>query len=307
MRNNGNVIYIRDPEGVQTPFDAETLESRLITAFLSTGRRNETMHAADITLAVEYALRKLPRPEPVFGQHELESAVIRLLEEAGFPDVAKAFRYGGSAENQLVVDADRHTLHSLLMRHLNTPAESFEYVLDRVMNAAAVLELNSASPRLWLELARHYSAASAEQSIRGPLPAPPQSVSLSAEEVAARLPVQAAMLMRQGILRVAPLNPLFPCWHFYFFMGRLAEMANLTPPLTELEILPAIYRSGAVLSDGAKSLNSSVDEPLPTLLSLPDLFDFAARYADGSEGFALSAADALTGCFDPPLYKVSFH
>ena len=312
MQSRRFVITIVEPDGSRHPFDAAELEERLRCAFVAAGAGGESARAADLALAVEYALHKLPRPEALFARAEVEGAVIRLLEESGFPEVARACRVGGAgggaAESQLLVDAERDTVAELLRRHLCVSPLLFDAVLDEVLEAARRLEFRSAPPRLWLELGRFYALRSEEESaVRNPLPPLPSVAPRSAAELAAHLPERAARLRRAGILKLDALTPLFPCFHFTFLLAPFAAAIGAEAPYTELELLPELYRVGQDLAAARNELQRFVAAPeaLPCLLSLPDLFDFAARGADGSELFVLSLSEALAGAFDPPLYKIS--
>ena len=311
MRSRRFLITIQEPDGSRRPFDAAELEERLRAAFAAAGERRESPRAGDLALAVEYALHKLPRREPLFTRAEVEGAVIRLLEESGFSAAARAFRVGtcvGAAESQLLVDAEPGTLAELLRPHLAVSPELFDTVVGDLAEAARKLGFPSAPPRLWLELARFYALRAEEElAARNPLPPPPEVPARSAAELAAELPPAAGRMLRDGVLRLDGVTPLFPCLHFTFSMERFAAVIGAEPPYTELELLPALYRAGCELDDARAALERflAAPEPLPCLLSLPDLFDFTQRGAEGSESFALTLADALAGAFDPPLYKVS--
>jgi len=311
MQSRRFVITIVEPDGSRHPFDAAELEERLHAAFVAAGAAAESSRAGDLALAVEYALHKLPRAEAVFARAEVEGAVIRLLEESGFPAVARACRLGaagGGAEAGLLVDAERGTLAELLRRHLAVAPAVFETVLDAVLDAARRLEFRSAPPRLWLELARFYALRAEEElATANPLPPLPAAPARSAAELAAHLPEGAARLRRAGILKLDAVTPLFPCLHFTFLLAPFAALIGAEAPYTELELLPELYRAGQELAAARDALAGFVAAPeaLPCLLSLPDIFDFAARGADGSELFVLAVSEALAGAFDPPLYKLS--
>ena len=88
------IIYIQDHEGERVRFDPVELQTRLINCFLTAGLRESSYMAEDIALAVEYTLLNSNRPDAVFGQGELAAAVIRMLEETGFPEVAALFQIG---------------------------------------------------------------------------------------------------------------------------------------------------------------------------------------------------------------------
>ena len=149
-------VMIREFEGDLLPFDGDVLQTRLIGCFLAAGLRESVDLPQDIVLAVEYTLRNAPRNELIFGRGELERAVTRLLEEIGFPEVAKLYRSGSGTENELMVTPDEKTLSEMLRGHLGVTGELFNKVIDKVMEGAGKLEIRRAPAHLFLELARYY-------------------------------------------------------------------------------------------------------------------------------------------------------
>ena len=153
---NDAPVMIREFGGDLVPFDPDELQARLISCFLASGLRESVDLPQDIVLAVEYTLRKAPREELIFGRGELERAVIRLLEEAGFPETARLYRAGCGTENELYVTPERETLAAMLRGHLGCSRDVFEQVMTALMDAAAKLGIEKAPAHLFLELARYY-------------------------------------------------------------------------------------------------------------------------------------------------------
>ena len=304
-----SVVEIRNFDGSCEPFDAMALQTRLIGSFLAAGRGDSSFMAEDIALAVEYTLSHVERPEPVFGRGELDAAVIRLLEVACLPDVAKIFRKG-LAETSLLVSAYPATLSDLLRNHLACPAGRFERVLTKILDAARKLNITEASPHLWLELARHYEREMAEEE---PIyQEMPLERTLTRDEITAFLPPEALALYKAGALRINGVTTLFPCIHLYFMMNEFAKIAKLEPPVIELLLEPQLYNISGVLESAraliAKNLDSS--RPLPCILTIPDMLDFISEYLDsdsaGSEKIAADLAAALAGQLNCDLFKLSF-
>ena len=311
MESNRYNILIKQPDGSAEPFDARALQLRLAATFIAAGRREESYLAEDIALAVEYALSQLPRPELTVSRAELEAAVLRAVEENGFPEVARAFRAGGAVESTTEITDDAATLGALLKRFFRGASDAhFSRVLGEVRHAAQLLGIDSASPHLWLELARHYDRriAAAERPAEEELPPP---VTLTDAELLAILPETARRWVDAGVLKIGGVTSLFPSVHFYFMMQEFASYNHLSGTLTELELEPLLYRAGAVLEEVRLGIGQRLGKSpdLPCLLTVPDLFDFIAEHAGGerpgSESLAAELAGALASELARDQYKLS--
>ena len=312
MELNRYNILIKQPDGSTEPFDARALQLRLAATFVAAGRREESYLAEDIAIAVEYALSQLPRPELTVSRGELEAAVLRAVEENGFPEVARVFRTsGGAIESTTEITDDAETLGALLKRFFRGAGDGrFERVLGEVRRAAKLLGIDSASPHLWLELARHYDRriAAAERPAEDELPAP---VTLTDTELAELLPETARKWVDSGVLGIGGVTSLFPCVRFRFLMREFAAYRHLTGTVTELELEPLLYRAGAVLEEVRSRIGQRLGKSpdLPCLLSMPDIFDFVAEHAGGERPGAASLAAELAGVLASGLardqYKLS--
>jgi len=304
-------ITILERDGRSVTFNVMELQTRLIGAFLASGRRDVSYLAEEIALAVEYALVQMPRPEPVFGRGEVEAAVIRFLEEADLPEVARVFRKGGAVETTARVSADEKTLREMLRRFfLGSDDSRFDRLLEIVLDAAKKLGISDASPHLWLELARHYDAL-LEPEKEDESAAPAALVTLTRDELRELLPAQALEWHNAGILRINGVTSLFPCIHFFFMMNDFARSHHLTAPVTELEIEPLLYQVGSMLEEIRKKVEQRLNgtAELPCLLDIPDMFDFIIDYAGGerigSENLAAELAGVIKSGFSCDLYKLS--
>lgn len=308
---NAKTITIVERDGRSVTFSAVELQTRLIGAFLASGRRDVSYLAEEIALAVEYALVQLPRPEPVFARGEIEAAVIRFLEEANLPEVARVFRKGGAVETTARIAADENTLREVLRRFFcGSDDARFERLLEIVLDAAKKLDITDASPHLWLELARHYDAL-LEPEKEDETAAPAALVTLTRDELRELLPEKALEWHNAGILRINGVTSLFPCIHFFFMIDDFARFHHLSAPVTELEIEPLLYEVGAVLEDIRLKVQQRLNgtAPLPCLLDIPDMFDFITEYAGGerigSESLAAELAGVIKSGLSCDIYKLS--
>ena len=302
-------VEIQNYDGSREPFDPMALQTRLIGCFLAAGRNDSSFMAEDIALAVEYTLSHVDRPEPVFGRGELDAAVIRLLEEAGLPDVAKIFRKG-LAETRLLVSASPETLSDLLRNHLACSPERFDRVLYLTLEAAQKLSFSETSPHLWLELARHFEREMAEED--PPYQEMPLERTLTRDEIASLLPPDALALYKAGVLRINGITTLFPCIHFYFMMNAFAETIHLEIPTLELLLEPQLYQLSRILEDTRQVITCQLaqKDPLPCILTIPDMLDFISTYLEstssGSEKIAVELASVLASELKSDLFKVTF-
>lgn len=303
-------ILIQEFDGSRTVFDPVGLQTRLINCFLAAGLRESSYMAEDIALAVEYTLLNSPRPDSVFGRGELGAAVVRMLEETGFPDVAALFRRNGG-ETTVTIDAEPGPVTDLLHKFLACPPERFQRVVDQVCNATRQLNIRSASPHLLLELARYYERLAESEQPPAEVMEAAAAHTVSQSEITALLPPEVRELVDAGVIRVNGISTLFPCIRFFFIMNRFAEKFALTAPVTELEIGPLLYRMSAMLEKARAAIEASLKtpEPLPLYLALPDMLDFIVVYLGGersrSEKLGRELARALAAEFTRDVYKLS--
>ena len=304
-------IYIKDSSGGITPFDPEQLLTRLAGAFQCAGLASEGFVADDIVLALQFTLKRAPRKELIFSAGEIDAAVIRILESSGFPEVAHSFRSSGGGEQLLQLSTTAETLQNFLSAHLGCSTERLAKISVKCSEALKKLDIEAASLHLILELARHYERETAENDLRN---APPQpqgtNTVLTRQEIAALLPEEAAELIKNGILQIPGVSPVFPGIRFFFSMEKFALLNNFTVPVTELELHPALYRTALILESARKSIADRLELPEnpPCLMNIPDMFDFLYRMVGCTKADAMAAelAGILCSEFKAELYQLSF-
>ncbi len=304
------LIYIQEPDGSRTVFDPVELQTKLINCFLAAGLRDSSYIAEDIALAVEYTLLTSARPEPVVGRGELGTAVVRMLEETGFPDIAALFRRS-DAESIVLLDTTPEPVAELLHKFLACSPERFNKITGQVCAAAKLLDFKAASPHLLLELARHYERLAEEETPLLDTVEAGVEPTISQTEISCCLPPEARELTDAGILRINGISTLFPCIRFFFLMNRFAEKFNWKPPVTELEIEPLLYRTSSVLEAARAAIEEKLApaDPLPLYLSIPDMIDFIVLYGGGdrlrSEKLGRELARALAAELSREVCKLS--
>jgi hypothetical protein len=303
-------IFLKDSDGGITPFDPENLLTRLAGAFQSANQADECYVADDIVLALEYTLRRAPRPELVFSEGEIDAAVIRLLENSGFAKAAEVFRNTTACEQLVQLSATPENLRDFLAVHLGCSQERLEKISEKCAEALRLAKIELASLHLVLELARHYERETAEADLKNH---PANTVSgtvLTRQDIVSLMPPDAADLMKCGILRINAVSPVFPGIRFFFFMEKFASFRELQAPVTELELYPALYEPSAILEDARSAIAAKLAsaETPPCLMTIPDMFDFIHRMIGSTKADTMAAelAGILCSGFKAELYQLSF-
>ena len=304
-------IFIKDSDGGITPFDPENLLTRLTGAFQSANQESECYVADDIVLALEYTLRRAPRQELIFSEGEIDAAIIRILESSGFPEAAQTFRSTGNSEQLLQLSTTGAALQDFLSAHLGCSPERLAKIAQRCSEALNQLNIETASLHLILELARHYERETAEADLRNSQPVSQnRNMVLTRRDIAELIPPDAAELIRNGVLQISGVSPVFPGIRFFFSMEKFALQNNFTIPVTELELYPALYRTAKILENARKAISDRLDLPEnpPCIMTIPDMFDFLYRMVGCTKADTLAAelAGILCSEFKAELYQLSF-
>lgn len=264
---NVNILYA---DGTSAAFDPEELRQRLENSFSASGRM-EVWIADEIVLAVEYALRNREEAGndlagPVVHAADIDECVIRVLEDAGFPETAKHFRENPVTSGDFgKLSPDR--VEQYLAEKLQLTGLAGSALAEKIRNAMAAIGAAQCSPHLILELARHFrdSAASAHR-----LPPPP-----AAKPGPAAAPVSAPA---EKLLQIRRTDRIFPSIRAEIDLGRLLEKCTLIPPLTELSLIPILQPVAGRLDAECRKLRCGGAEKYPLVLTLRGFSDFAAKW-----------------------------
>ncbi|MBR2358514.1 MAG: hypothetical protein IKA65_10890 [Lentisphaeria bacterium] len=280
-----NFLYVIDAEGRQQLFDVDKLKSALQEAFENSGNANSYL-AEDIACAVEAAMQESLRCERIFTQSEVDAAVNRILENAGYAQVAQVFRRANS-HLYIALDVNCEDAEKLISRHLGLEEAAAGKLAEQVVGALKTLKIASASPALYLELARYYehnqppvlAEFSAGQRPVNANAAAPGKALLRNSEIADLVPESCRVLWSKKIIALSDINRVYPNFRLSLNLSALAEHANMSVPLTELEFASALYdageKTGILLNLLCKHLQSEV---LPLYLVLTQLDVFTEKY-----------------------------
>ena len=282
-------IVLLEADGERRNFDPVELQNTLIRCFLGAGLQENCYLAEDIALAVEYAFDHCGRTGRVFARSELDSAVIRILEDTGLADVAALFRRGAPGVLAVECRCDNATVATVLRKFMAGSDAHLDFLAGKVTEALRTLRIETSAPGLMVELARHYEAFAPlsvvpTPSLGGRLD---EYYSVSAEEIAAALEPETRLLVRSGVIRLHGVSRILPSVRLFCFLMRFAANEELMAPVTEMVLAPRLFALGRHLEccrvTALRLFREVGGDPharLPVYLSLPDIGDFTERYLE---------------------------
>jgi len=275
-------IKVQEYSGALADFDAGELQGALARCFMDAGMRELASIAGDVAMAVEYTLLNSQRSDGVFGRGEINAAVVRMLEETGFPEVAELFRRSGG-ESVITLRCDSAEVGDFLRKYLACSSERFGHIVEKVTSDMAKLGISDASLHLLLELARHYERAMASAQPPEKRVVRRRDAAVKQSEIQSLLPADAAEFSTSGVLRFDGISEVFPCIHVCFFINKLAEREGFGANVTELEIAPWLYRVGEAIGAARSMIEKkySSGETMPLAMSVPDMSDFVVAHLGG--------------------------
>ena len=298
---SSSAVTIMANDGTKRKFEAEELQSRLIRSCLNSGIKNYWL-AEDLTNAVENALIFQSNSGVVFSESEINSFLVKILEDAGYPNVAENFREKNETETGNIL-LSYNTVKKTLKTQLALKGNDLASLSEKVLNACDSLAISSASPSLLLELARHYRNFNI--SI-------PKLKNLNYRDIATTpwiLPVSEILpllspgtkkLIKSGLIDIGGISRLFPSIKINLKLAILAEHYGLKPVITELVLLPCfdivinsineiitrIHRHLAIKEE------KNIEKTFPIYLRFSDIYGFSKKY------FGIQLPDGEKFCKD---------
>ena len=284
IKEKSDIIYILHADGTKSVFEPEQLQADIIRSSLQSGLR-DAWFAEDISLAIEFALRSTTEQTPTYPETDINSIVIKALEETGYPAVANTYRHLTKTK-QTKVASDRKLINEIISRYLQMNGDSGKKCADAVENACNKLGIKQASPFLILELAKYYKD---QHTPVREITTIAKNISkqhlLSADEVIKQLDHKTVKLIKNGTLRVNSVSSLFPAvkidLDFYQFVNGL----GLDIPLTEMAIYPFLPLLAESVNDIVTTISSMRDctlAELPLYLRVCHCSEFAQKVLDSS-------------------------
>lgn len=300
------IIYIREQDGTRTMFSAGELRDRLLSCLGDSGT------ADDITLALEYSLlnRHDRGAELVFDRGEMDAAVVRLLEDTGFPEAAELYRNGSQAAEELL-KSEGSCIAAFLSRHLSCSGAKFAAVCNEVLGAVRKMEINEASPYLYLELARYFSRQIGNGDVRRPDELPKLSPEMLAG-LSDKLTPGTEKLRSSQVISIECVAAIFSCVRFYVSMRRFSEYYDVSSPATELLVCPAAEEVSAALEECRANIPVEGNaEKLPCTLMIHELRQFVrdafcCNEEQTVEQISRELGEAFASRLENNLFKLDF-
>ena len=264
----GGTVNILYADGTSAFFDPEELRLRLEKSFAAAGRTDPSL-AGEIVLAVEYALRcrdseNADAPGSVIHAGDIDDCVVRILEDSGYPDAAGHFRKTAVTSGDFGKLAPE-SVEQYLAEKLQLTGPAGSELAAKIRNALSAIGAEQCSPRLVLELARHFrDAAASSRRIR--VPAAPKSEPPPE-------PVK-----KEKILQIRRSDKIFPSIRAEIDLRLVFENCRLTPPLTELSLAPILMPLAEQLDAEYAGLRTAGAEKYPLVLTFRGFSDFAAKW-----------------------------
>jgi hypothetical protein len=306
------------PDGILNAFESDKLQSKIIRSFMLAGVRDIWL-AEDIALAVEYALEQDSREDKVFAVSEINSTVIKILEDSGFPEAAESYRRGNLCA-EITLNAEAVTVAGLINRHLGLNGKSLDALVAKVVRAAGILDISAAAPALYVELAKYFKSEFMpadklpQAIISKSQKASPWVVSL--KELTDKMSSQSRSLADNKIISLSGVSRLFPAIKVIFRISGLVEMHHLESPLTEMTMAPHFNSVAQALNELISATQSIFrakgeslpEKGLPVFLTVPDMSVFAQNNLEAS--WPQASADCremlsyLERMVNAPVFKV---
>ncbi len=267
---SSNAVCILYPDGTSAAFDAAELSARIARS-CSAAETADAWIADDIALSVEFALqtRLQQSGEKSVPLAEIESCVVRILEDAGYADAAEKFLSGERPPGEMgkVAQAD---VPEFLLSKLQLDPQEADAVAVKVISAMHAIRAERCSVRLILELARHFRETAAEnrpavRPVRPGKASPPPAPG----EIAARLPESQRRYMKEGILALRTGSALFESIRLDVDFHPLMKNLPFAPPVTELLLAPRLMECAEAADSVCRAAEECCGNPeLPLVVTL---------------------------------------
>ncbi|HJO92859.1 MAG TPA: hypothetical protein QF753_05640 [Victivallales bacterium] len=301
---SSSAIMIATNDGTKKAFDSEELQSKLINSCLVSGLKDFWL-AEDLANAVENALAYQTDNGVTFSESEINLFLVKILEDAGYPNVASNFK-----SNNIILAEDVNisveNIYDILKNNLGLKGGDLIKLSKKVYRACDSLEIQNASLSLVIELGRYYRNKNinfSEFSKFGFTNISGSSWILSRKKILPLLDDNINDLLENNMIDISGVSSLFPSIKLSIRMEVLAEYFNLAPILTELVLFPcfdlAIHAVNEIISSIKNYILSRKEEygikqEIPVYLRFTDIHSFVRKYfgivSPGGEAFCREIA-----------------
>ena len=312
--SNTSIMIFR-ADGSSVPFDVEEIQTRIIRACIAAGE-TESWIAGDLSLSVEFAL--LSTHSRTIRESDLDSMIVRALEDSGYPHVAADYKRSTSTGAVADVPVNEKTVHAALEPVLSLSGEKLEQIVNKVVQALLGIGFEACSPRLIVELARHYRDSDSESTpvlslCPHPLKPGDDVMLLRPSDFHTLASVNLKDLLTGESLRVHGVSRLFAALKVDISLTRFADAMELSKPVSELALLSSWSRLLSAIDElcekadhFCRSEELPATLPLPLCLNFRDALDFAVNYMNCPQATATECILGVLGDFTNALARKPF-
>ncbi len=311
--SNTSIMIFR-ADGSTVPFDVEEIQTRIIRACIAAGE-TESWIAGDLSLSIEFAL--LSTKNRTIKESDLENMIIRALEESGYPHVAADFKRSAVTTAVSDVPVNEKTVLAAISPSLSLPDEKLRIIAEKVVQALLGIGFETCSPRLMVELARHYRDRETSMPVLrlAPVPLKPGDdvMLLKPSDFHTLASVNLKDLIGGQILRIHGVSRLFAALKIDISLLRFADVMNLSQPVSEL----ALQATWGRLVMGVDELceragqycrqeKEPVTLPLPLCITFRDMEAFAVSRMNCPKAVTEKCINGLVSDFTAGLKQKPF-
>jgi hypothetical protein len=290
---SSSAIMVVNEDGTRRSFEFDELQSRLYKSCLSCGI-NDSMLAEDITLSVEYVLKKISPGVQVFAVSEINSFVVRMLEDAGYPEIAGNFIRQNKIQ-KIDITPDLSLVSGIVCKHLAVGGDELDLIVRKVLSSCEMLKIDKSSPSLIIELARYYREKNFEfktSEFNMPLVKSGSPWCVKTEEIIYSLSLDTRALVSANILSIKNVSRLFTAVKIDLSLFEASRYYALEKPMTELALLPCFRACAAGITEISEVSDKIYgdflaengfpghDNKLPIFLRISDAAAFSDAYLD---------------------------
>ena len=288
---SSSALMVISNDGTKTAFEPEELQTRLINSCIVAGIKDFWL-AEDISNAVENALSFQAENGITFSESEINSFIMKILEDTGFPNVADSFKKNNKISNE-TVKVTLNTIKSLFRSRFGLNEKDVMIVSEKVLKVCEILKIRETQPQLLIELGRHYK----NKEIRTPeiktFVYKNKLVSpwiLTNEDIESLLLPETTHFIDNKLINLNGVSGLFPSLKIDIMLEVLAKMYQLEPIITELLLFPCYRQPADAVNEIIKSVTGELklrniipkNKELPVYLRFPDIYRFSKKFLGAS-------------------------
>jgi transcriptional regulator NrdR family protein len=313
IKTRSNTIFILKDDGSKTIFEAEELQTKIIKSCINSGMR-EAWLAEDITLAIEYALHGSRKKIPTYTEADINSMVIKVLEQAGYPEVANSFRQQNKEAN-LKISSDLDTIKKIIMKYLDLEGKQLALCSQKVFDSCRSLKMEEISPVLILELGKYYKDKLYpinDIAVTAGMNDHVSDVDILGKGWIEHISEKNIPLYENCIVEFCGINYFLPAVKIDLNLNLYLTYLKLDHPLTEMAVIPTFPQLADAVNELMDSLYANFEDikNLPIYLRIVDIHNFAETFLDSSwpecENVCQDLIEHLQAYLCHKIYKVSF-